>query len=210
MQTAGVAAAYDRWAPVYDLVFGPVFKIGRRRAVVAAEAAGGRVLEVGVGTGISLPEYRSDTRIVGTDISDSMLDVARKRVERHNLTNVDELLVMDAESMSFEDDTFDVVVAQYVVSAIPNPRKAMDEFLRVTKPGGEIIIATRVGAEQGLRSIIEKRLMPLTSKLGWRTQFPFALYSDWAETHANVTLLERRSLPPLGHFSLVRFKKQEG
>lgn len=210
MQTATVAAAYDRWAPIYDLVFGAVFKIGRRQAVVAAEEVGGRVLEVGVGTGISLPQYKPETRIVGTDISNSMLDVARKRVKRHNLSNVDDLLVMDAEAMDFGDDVFDVVVAQYVVSAVPNPEKAMDEFLRVVKPGGEIVIATRVGADTGLRSKIEKILMPLTRKLGWRTEFPFSLYADWAQLHANVTLIERRSLPPLGHFSLVRFKKQEG
>lgn len=210
MQTATVAAAYDRWAPIYDLVFGAVFKIGRRQAVVAAEEVGGRVLEVGVGTGISLPQYKPETRIVGTDISNSMLDVARKRVKQYNLSNVDDLLVMDAEAMDFGDDVFDVVVAQYVVSAVPNPEKAMDEFLRVVKPGGEIIIATRVGADTGLRSKIEKILMPLTRKLGWRTEFPFSLYADWAQLHANVTLIERRSLPPLGHFSLVRFKKQEG
>lgn len=210
VQTATVAAAYDRWAPIYDLVFGAVFKIGRRQAVVAAEEVGGRVLEVGVGTGISLPQYKPETRIVGTDISNSMLDVARKRVKRHNLSNVDDLLVMDAEAMDFGDDVFDVVVAQYVVSAVPNPEKAMDEFLRVVKPGGEIVIATRVGADTGLRSKIEKILMPLTRKLGWRTEFPFSLYADWAQLHANVTLIERRSLPPLGHFSLVRFKKQEG
>lgn len=210
VQTARVAAAYDRWAPIYDLVFGAVFKIGRRQAVVAAEEVGGRVLEVGVGTGISLPQYKPETRIVGTDISNSMLDVARKRVKQYNLSNVDDLLVMDAEAMDFGDDAFDVVVAQYVVSAVPNPEKAMDEFLRVVKPGGEIIIATRVGADTGLRSKIEKILMPLTRKLGWRTEFPFSLYADWAQLHANVTLIERRSLPPLGHFSLVRFKKQEG
>lgn len=210
MQTAGVAAAYDRWAPIYDLVFGQVFAIGRRRAVIAAEQAGRRVLEVGVGTGISLPQYKPETRIVGTDISGSMLDVAKKRVREHGLANVEDLLVMDAEAMSFEDGEFDVVVAQYVVSAVPNPARAMDEFLRVVKPGGEIIVATRVGAESGLRSSIEKFLMPVTSRLGWRTEFPFAFYEDWANTHASVTLVERRSLPPLGHFSLVRIKKQEG
>lgn len=210
MQTAGVAAAYDRWAPIYDLVFGAVFKVGRRQAVIAAEEIGGRVLEVGVGTGISLPQYKSETRIVGTDISEAMLDVARQRVKDHNLTNVDDLLVMDAEKMDFADASFDVVVAQYVVSAVPNPQKALDEFLRVAKAGAEIIIATRVSADSGLRAKIEKLLMPITSKLGWRTEFPFSLYTDWAATHSNVTLIERRSLPPLGHFSLVRFKKQEG
>lgn len=210
MQTAGVAAAYDRWAPVYDLVFGAVFKIGRRQAVIAAEKIGGRVLEVGVGTGISLPQYKRETQIVGTDIADAMLDVARKRVREGNLNNVEDLLVMDAEAMTFGDNSFDVVVAQYVISAVPDPEKAMNEFLRLVRPGGEIIVATRVSAESGIRKKIEKFLMPMTSRLGWRTEFPFAFYADWADKHSDVTLIERRSLPPLGHFSLVRFKKQEG
>lgn len=200
-----VAEAYGRWAPIYDIVFGPVFRQGRRAAVRAAEAIGGRVLEVGVGTGLSLADYGNGTRIVGVDISEPMLDKARKRVEAQHLANVEALVVMDAEHLTVPDGSFDVVVAQYVVTAIPNPEKALDEFVRVVRPGGEIILTTRVGAETGLRGTLEKWLMPLTTRLGFRTEFPWSRYERWAEASEGVRLLERRALAPLGHFWLLRY-----
>lgn len=210
MRTEGVAAAYDRWAPVYDLVFGNVFKSGRRQAIDVAEAVGGRILEVGVGTGISLPQYSHRNRLTGIDISDSMLDKARERVCKLGLDNVEDLAVMDAEALRFEDDSFDVVVAQYVVTAVPDPEAALDEFVRVLRPGGEIVITTRIGAGQGLRGNIEKFLMPVTSKLGWRTEFPWSRYEAWAAGNSRVKLIEHRPLPPLGHFSLIRYGKLPG
>jgi phosphatidylethanolamine/phosphatidyl-N-methylethanolamine N-methyltransferase len=205
MDRDGVAAAYDRWAPVYDLVFGPVFRQGRRAAVVAAERIGGRILEVGVGTGLSLTDYAKTSRIAGIDIAETMLDKARERVRTQRLDNVEELEVMDAEHLTYADASFDVVVAQYVVTAIPNPEKALDEFVRVVRPGGEIILTSRLGAEKGLRGTIEKWLMPLTSRLGWRTEFAWDRYVRWAESSGAVRILERRALPPLGHFWLIRF-----
>jgi len=205
MDTDHVAEAYGRWAPVYDIVFGPVFRQGRRAAVKAAEAIGGRILEVGVGTGLSLADYGKATRVIGIDISEPMLKKARRRVETQGLINVEALEVMDAEHLTLPDGCFDVVVAQYVVTAIPNPEKALDEFVRVVRPGGEIILTTRIGAETGLRGTLEKWLMPLTSRLGWRTEFPWSRYELWAAGSAGVRLLERRALPPLGHFWLLRY-----
>jgi len=210
MQTAGVAAAYDKWAPIYDLVFGNVFATGRSEAIVAAELAGGRILEVGVGTGISLPHYSRASQLTGVDISEAMLDKARARVRRLGLANVEALARMDAEALDYPDGAFDVVVAQYVVTAVPNPERALDEFVRVVRPGGEIVIATRVGAGGGLRGSIEKLLMPVTSRLGFRTDFPWSRYVEWAAATPQVKLLEQRPLPPLGHFSLVRYRKLAG
>ena len=210
MQTAGVATAYDRWAPIYDLVFGSVFATGRREAIEAAERVGGRILEVGVGTGISLPFYDPDSELHGVDISDAMLDKAKARVQRLGLGNVREIKRMDAEALRYSDDAFDVVVAQYVVTAVPDPEKALDEFVRVVRPGGEIVITTRVGAGHGLRGGIEKALMPLTSRLGFRTDFPWSRYEEWAARTPQVSLIEQRPLPPLGHFSLVRDRKLAG
>jgi phosphatidylethanolamine/phosphatidyl-N-methylethanolamine N-methyltransferase len=200
-----VAEAYGRWAPVYDLVFGPVFRQGRRAAVVAAEQIGGRILEVGVGTGLSLSDYTKGNRVTGIDISEPMLRKARQRVDKRQLKNVEELAVMDAENLVFPSGSFDVVVAQYVVTAIPHPEKALDEFVRVVRPGGEIILTSRIGAGTGLRGTLEKWLMPVTSRLGWRTEFPWARYERWAQQSGAVRLLERRALPPLGHFLLIRF-----
>jgi phosphatidylethanolamine/phosphatidyl-N-methylethanolamine N-methyltransferase len=200
-----VANAYGKWAPVYDLIFGPVFRRGRLDAVAAAERIGGRILEVGVGTGLSLPSYSSGSRIVGIDISEPMLDKARHRVRRGGLGQVESIAVGDAENLDFPAASFDVVVAQYVVTAVPNPERALDEFVRVVRPGGEIIITTRISAETGLRGTIEKWLMPVTSRLGWRTEFAWSRYERWAGATPSVRLLAKRALPPLGHFALVRF-----
>jgi len=205
MQTRAVAAAYDRWAPVYDLVFGPVFRRGRSIAIEAANRIGGRVLEVGCGTGISLPYYSKRCSLYGIDISDGILAKARTRAAK--LSNVEAIAVMDAEDLQFGDSTFDVVVAQYVITAVPNPERALDEFARAVRRGGEIIITTRIGAGKGLRGRIEKALMPITSRLGFRTEFPFERYAAWAAANGSVDLLERRALPPLGHFELLRFRK---
>ncbi len=202
-----VAEAYGRWAPVYDIVFGPIFRHGRRAAVDAAERIGGRILEVGVGTGLSLTSYSSANRIVGIDISRPMLDKARDRARRNALSHVEAITVMDAEQLTFPDGSFDVVVAQYVVTAIPNPEKALDEFVRVVRPGGEIILTSRIGAGSGLRGTVERLLMPVTSRLGWRTEFSWGRYERWAAGSPSIRLIERRALPPLGHFWLIRFAR---
>ena len=203
-----VERAYDRWAPVYDLVFGAVFERGRRAAIAAAERIGGRIIEVGVGTGISLPDYSRANRIVGVDISEAMLHKARERVAELGLAHVEALEVMDAERLEFPDDSFDVVVAQYVVTAVPNPEAALNEFARVLRPGGEIIILSRLGADGGPRKAVEHLIAPAARKLGWRTEFPWQRYVHWVARTPGVYLIERRSMPPLGHFSMIRFGKR--
>ena len=202
-----VTKAYTRWAPVYDLVFGAVFDQGRRAAIAAAERVGGRILEVGVGTGISLPDYSPQNRIVGIDLSAGMLRKARRRVAELSLTNVEQLEVMDAEHLSFPDASFNVVVANHVISTIPHPERGLDECARMLRPGGEMILISRVGAEAGLRRSLEHWFQPAARKLGWRTEFAFERYAQWASRTAGVTLVERRAMPPFGHFSLIRFAK---
>jgi phosphatidylethanolamine/phosphatidyl-N-methylethanolamine N-methyltransferase len=202
-----IAKAYARWAPVYDLVFGAVFERGRRAAITAAERIGGRILEVGVGTGISLPDYARTNRLVGVDLSEPMLRKAQERVVELGLGNVEGLAVMDAERLAFPDASFDVVVAQYVITTVPNPEGTLDEFARVLKPGGEIVLVSRVGAEAGLRRTFEHWFAPMARPLGWRTEFPWARFEHWAERTRDVSLIERRPMPPLGHFSLIRFAK---
>ena len=164
--------AYARWAPVYDLVFGAVFDRGRRAAIAAAEQVGGRILEVGVGTGISLPGYSSQNRIIGIDLSEAMLGKAQRRVADLSLTNVEKLEIMDAEHLSFPDASFDVVVANHVISTVPNPEAALDECARMLRPGGEMILLSRIGADGGLRHLVERLLQPVVCRLGWRAEFP--------------------------------------
>jgi len=203
-----VAEAYARWAPIYDFVFGAVFERGRKASIAAAERIGGRILEVGVGTGLSLPDYSWTNRIVGVDLSAPMLRRAKARALEHRLTNVDGLAVMDAQRLGFQDGVFDVVVAQYVITAVPNPEATLDEFARVLKPGGEIILVNHLGAESGLRAAFERWLAPLARRLGWRPEFRWERLAQWAERrHGDVRVIERRAMPPLGHFSLIRFAR---
>jgi phosphatidylethanolamine/phosphatidyl-N-methylethanolamine N-methyltransferase len=203
-----VQRIYGRWAPVYDLVFGPIFERGRKATIAASERIGGRILEVGVGTGISLPYYSENSRVVGVDLSEHMLRKARQRVTECRLRNVESLAVMDAERLEFPAASFDVVVAQCVVNTVPNPEVALDEFARVLKPGGEIVLFNRVGADTGTRRMLEHLFQPIAKKLGWRSEFPWRRIAVWAASSPHgIHLIERRPMPPLGHFSLIRFGK---
>jgi phosphatidylethanolamine/phosphatidyl-N-methylethanolamine N-methyltransferase len=199
--------AYARWAPVYDLVFGSVFASGRQAAIAAANRVGGRILEVGVGTGISLSNYSRQHRIIGVDLSEAMLRKARRRVADLGLTNVEKLEVMDAEHLSFPDALFDVVVAAHVISTVPNPETALDECARMLRPGGEMIVVSRIGADAGLRHLVEMLAQPIVRRLGWRSEFPWDRFAHWTERRSDIRLIERRPMPPFGHFSLLRFGK---
>lgn len=203
----GVAKAYARWAPIYDLVFGKVFAKGRTASIAAADRIGGRVLDVGVGTGLSLCDYARSTRLVGVDLSEPMLRKAHQRVRDDKLDNVEILAVMDAKILAFPDDSFDAVVAQYVVTTVPDPEATLDDFVRVLKPGGELILVNHIGAESGPRRWFEVGFAPIARKLGWRVEFPWQRLADWAARHGQVELAERTPMPPMGHFSLIRFKK---
>ena len=210
LDQATIAKAYARWAPVYDFVFGAVFERGRLAAIEAAERVGGRILEVGVGTGISLPDYSRKNRIAGIDISEPMLRKALHRVAEHSLDNVETLAVMDAANLAFPSASFDVVVAQYVITAVPHPERTLDEFVRVLRPGGEIVLVNHIGAETGMRRAFEQGFAPLARRLGWRPEFRFGRLAQWAQSHGGVRVIERRAMPPLGHFSLIRFGKDGG
>jgi phosphatidylethanolamine/phosphatidyl-N-methylethanolamine N-methyltransferase len=202
-----VAKAYARWAPVYDLVFGAVFDAGRKASIAAAQRVGGRILDVGIGTGMSLTDYAAAHRIVGVDYCEPMLRKAHERVATHKLAHVEALAVMDAQHLGFADDFFDAVVAQYVITTVPHPEAALDEFARVTRPGGEIILVNHLGAETGPRRLFEQGFAPVARRLGWRPEFRWGRLARWAQSHGGVRVVERRPMPPLGHFSLIRFER---
>ena len=204
---AGVEKAYERWAPVYDLVFGKVFDQGRQSTIAEADRIGGRILDVGVGTGLSLSDYSRATRICGVDISEPMLRKAQARVRALGLSNVETLAVMDAKNLAFADASFDAVVAQYVITAVPDPEATLDDFVRVLKPGGELILVNHIGAERGARRVFELAFAPLARRLGWRPEFPWQRLVNWAARYRGISLAERRAMPPMGHFSLIRYRK---
>jgi phosphatidylethanolamine/phosphatidyl-N-methylethanolamine N-methyltransferase len=194
---ARVEKAYGRWAPVYDLVFGKVFDQGRQSTIAEADKI----------TGLSLSDYSPTTKLYGVDISEPMLRKAQQRVQALALSNVETLAVMDAKNLAFPDSFFDAVVAQYVITAVPDPERTLDDFIRVLKPGGELILVNHIGAESGPRRVFELAFAPLARRLGWRPEFPWARLVDWAARHGGVSLTERRPMPPMGHFSLIRYRK---
>jgi phosphatidylethanolamine/phosphatidyl-N-methylethanolamine N-methyltransferase len=168
MHIEAVKAAYRRYARIYDVIFGAVLQPGRRAVLEALKLKPGeRVLEVGVGTGISLPLYPRDVRITGIDVSREMLEKARARVARAKLTNVDALLEMDAEAMAFPDASFDKVVAMYVVSVVPQPAKLLEELHRVCRPHGEIFVVNHFQSENPILGTLERALAGFSSQIGF-------------------------------------------
>ena len=172
MQTDAVKAAYRRYASVYDALFGPVLQPGRKAVIEALGCRPGeRVLEVGVGTGLSLPMYPPHVRVTGIDVSREMLEKARLRVRRRELANVEELREMDAEAMDFPDASFDKVVAMYVVSVVEKPARLLDELHRVCKPNGEIFIVNHVRSSNRVVGAVEKSLARFSDQLGFHPDF---------------------------------------
>jgi phosphatidylethanolamine/phosphatidyl-N-methylethanolamine N-methyltransferase len=199
-----VVAAYARWAPIYDPIFGFATGIGRKAAVSTLnQLPAGRVLEVGVGTGISLPLYKRRHRIVGIDLSPDMLERAEKRVVRRGLDNVEALHEMDAAELSFADCSFDVAVAMFVMTVVPEPRRVLAEMARVVRPGGHVVLVNHFSVDKGPRAMIERSLARYSGALGWHPEFRI----EEVLHRSDLKLLKRRDLPPADIFTLLEFKR---
>lgn len=206
MDTTSVRDAYRRWAPIYDLTFGKIAEAGRKHAVQIINRRRGRVLEVGVGTGLSLPCYGSHLTITGIDLSPEMLAKAENKVDRQNLVNVAGLHEMDAGALAFPDESFDTVVAMYVMTVVPEPERVMRELERVCATGGEVILVNHFSEDEGVRGFLERRLAPFADLIGWRPVFGI----DQVLVCEDLRLAERRSLRPFGLFTMLRFVKEPG
>lgn len=179
MDICAIEQAYKRYARIYDLLFGAVFQPGRRAIIERMDCKPGEhILEVGVGTGLSLPLYPDDVLVTGVDISPDMLRRARARKEAGRLGNVVELSMMDAESMDFEDSTFDKVVAMYVASVVPDPERLVDEMRRVCKPNGMLIFVNHFRSRNRILAACENLLAPLSKQLGFRPDFSLDRFLD--------------------------------
>src|SRR5437762_9477111 len=192
---------YRLFSGSYDAVFGAVFQPGRKEAVrIANDRPGQRILEVGVGTGLSLPYFRPDSHLTGVDISAEMLAKARRRVEKQQLTNVEELHVMDAEHLDFEDNSFDAVLALYVASVVPSPARFAAEMRRVCIPGGTIVLVNHFTSENWALRWMEKRLAHLARHIGFHADFPLDAFLRDSE----LTAREIRPSNLFGYWRLLR------
>jgi phosphatidylethanolamine/phosphatidyl-N-methylethanolamine N-methyltransferase len=205
MHIDAIKKAYRRYAKIYDTVFGAILHPARRAVIGALNCLPGeRILEVGVGTGLSLGLYPSDVHVTGIDISAEMLAKARRRVEQHGLAQVDALLEMDAEAMRFEDHSFDKVVAMYVASVVPSPTRLVAEMRRVCRPGGEMVIVNHFRSAQPLLRFFEGALAPLSRLAGFRPDFDLRAFLD--STQLDVTAMKPANL--MGYWKILHCRPQ--
>jgi len=204
-----VEKAYARWAPLYDAICGPIFETGRHAAAAAARRVGGRILEVGVGTGLSFCDYDANTEVTGIDISAPMVSKARLRLACGRYPHVKAVMVMDAHALAFPDAAFDCVVAQFVITLVADPERALTECARVVRPGGEIILVNHLYSERGLSAAIERWCARPSRSFGLRPEFPFARLLAWARSHGGAELVERRPVKPFGVYTLVRVRRRD-
>ncbi len=199
-----VLAAYSRWAPIYDWVFGRVFDAGRKAAVEIINQRKGSLLEVGVGTGLTLPRYRDHLKVTGIDLSPDMLAVARRRVEDGRIATVEALHEMDATRLAFADGAFETVAVMYTITVVPHPEAVMAEVERVTAPGGEAIFVSHFASDSGWRRAIEDAFTPFTKKLGWRPDFPISRILG----RPGFETVEVKRLGLFGIFTVARLRRK--
>ena len=204
MDINAVKTSYARWAPVYDKTFGAVTNVGRRRSVAYVnKRSAGKVLEVGVGTGLALPHYDARLNVTGNDFSTDMLEKARIKVREKELGHVESLRQMDARNLDFPDNHFDTITAMHIVSVVPEPERVVSEMARVCKPGGHIVITNHFARDKGFLAAIEKITAPFSNILGWHSDFEVSTILG----EPTLTVVEKKTLPPMGMMTFLVLEK---
>ncbi|MDB5333455.1 MAG: pmtA [Phycisphaerales bacterium] len=170
MQESSTKKIYDVHSVFYDATFG---RLVRRRIAQAISHMNikprDRVLDLGIGTGVSLNYYPQDRgHIVGVDLSAGMLREARKKIREQGRTNAS-VFQGDAMRLPFTRDTFDHVFISHVISVVSDPYRLVQEAQRVAKPGARIVIVNHFQSTNRFLALLEKWLCPLCTKLGWRS-----------------------------------------
>ena len=176
-----VERLYARFASVYNGIFGPILHAGRVEAMRGLPLKpDDEILEVGIGTGLTATLYPTDCRVMGIDLSAPMLREAARHVESHGRQNV-RLWQMDASSLGFPDESFDVVYAAYVVSVVPDPVAVLKEMRRVCRPGGHIVLLNHFLSSNPILSALERWLSPFTARAGFRSDLDLDVLLAQAE-----------------------------
>ena len=169
MELESIKKIYAGYSNVYDVIFKSFFYPRIKHAIHSMGImSGDRILDVGVGTGLSLPLFPRYCKVIGIDLSSAMLKKARQKIKKLNLNHI-ELLEMDAMNLDFPDNTFDKVLISHVVSVVPDPFMAMSEVKRVCKKGGRIVIINHFKSKNKVMAGMEKIFNPVSKKIGWRS-----------------------------------------
>lgn len=194
---------YDRAAPVYDLLFGPILQSGRREAIRSLQLQpGNEILEVGIGTGLTMSLYPADCRVTGIDLSEQMLREATTYARTHGLRHI-ELRRMDAAALEFADQSFDVVYGAYVISVVTDPVSVLREMRRVCRVGGHIVLLNHFLSPGPILSKLERLAAPLTARVGFRTDLD--LSPLLADAELSPVSIRKVNLPPI--WSLVHCRR---
>lgn len=206
MDPERIRRVYSAYSSFYDIIFGKLLQRSRSTAIHLLEInPGEKILEVGVGTGLSLPLYPSYCEVVGIDLSGRMLEKGKKKIERYKLANVT-LHQMDATSLDFETDSFDSVLAAYVMTTLPDPKRTMSEIIRVCKEGGKIVLVNHFSNGNRFLSRVEKNISPLCKRIGFRTDLPLeTLISD-----TSIIINKKEKLDPLALWKIVQCINMKG
>lgn len=200
--------AYARWAPIYDVFYDKLTEAGARAAVHAASSSGSVILEAGIGTGLAIEYYPDHVELYGVDLSEDMLKRAQDKVKKKNLTYVKSLRQMDVCQLDFPDAFFDAVCAQFIITLVPDPEKALAEFCRVLKPGGQIILVNHFGAPDGMIAKVEEFVAPVAKKVGWSSSFKASRVENWARETGQFEDISIKPVFPNGFFKLMCLRKK--
>ena len=202
LETSFVEGVYGKMASVYDLFFGLPLHHGRATAIRRMGIRpSDRILEVGVGTGMSLPLYPRACSVTAIDLSESMLDRARARVGRYRLGQV-RLIQMDATELNFPDNAFDIVYAPYFISCVPDPIRVAQELRRVCRPGGRIVFLNHFLSSGPILSRFERAIAPLTVHLGFKSDFDLPAFL--AQTGLRAESIEKVNVPRIWSLLICR------
>jgi phosphatidylethanolamine/phosphatidyl-N-methylethanolamine N-methyltransferase len=190
MEETEIKRIYATYSRIYDFIFKRWFFPRQQHAIQSLKIhPGQRILDVGVGTGFSLPLYPRCAQVLGVDLSSKMLKEAHKKVQHKRLEHV-ALLEMDASHLAFPDSTFDIVIVAFVISVVPDPIQVLAEIKRVSKPEGQIVIINHFQSQNRLMAQLEKWVSPLCAKIGWRSD----LALDYLVQHGDLHIDRKYSL----------------
>lgn len=207
MDTESIQKVYNNYAIFYDIIFGVISEPGRASAIKRLQLKpGDKVLEVGVGTGLSLQFFPSNCHVTGIDLSEKMLKRAQKRVVNHKLSHV-VVERMDASKMAYADNSFDTVFAAYFITAVPDPWGVLSEIKRVCKKGGLIVLVNHFKSNNRLISSVENTISSFCSKhLGFRTDLCISLILNDRE----LKLVDRQRISPVSIWEIAEFRNIKG